>query len=212
MTLTAWLQLALFVALVLATTGPWASTCTACLEEGAARCPSSSARWSAVCSASAASIPTEEQTWAQYAALAARSSARCGLLVTYAILRLQHVLPLNPQHFGAVEPALAFNTAASFTTNTNWQSYAGESTMSYLTQMAGLAWHNFTSAAAGIGVALALARGLTRQRGPDGADDARQLLGRPDPRASSTCCCRSACVVALVLVAQGVIQNFAPLP
>ncbi len=68
-----------------------------------------------------------------------------------------------------MEPALAFNTAASFTTNTNWQSYSGESTMSYLTQMAGLAWHNFTSAAAGIGVALALARGLTRRAGPAGA-------------------------------------------
>ncbi len=66
-------------------------------------------------------------------------------------------------------PELAFNTAASFTTNTNWQSYAGESTMSYLTQMAGLAWHNFTSAAAGIGVALALARGLTRRHGPEGS-------------------------------------------
>ena len=79
---------------------------------------------------------------------------RCSaLLVTYGIQRLQHVLPLNPQNFGAVEPALAFNTAASFTTNTNWQAYSGESTMSYLTQMAGLAWHNFTSAAAGIAVA-----------------------------------------------------------
>ena len=68
----------------------------------------------------------------------------------------------------------------------------GESTMSYLTQMAGLAWHNFISAAAGIGVALALARGFTRRPGPDGAQDARQLLGRPRPRHRSTCCCRSA--------------------
>src|SRR5204863_966346 len=85
------------------------------------------------------------------------------------ILRLQHTLPFNPQHLPGVEPGLAFNTAASFDTNTNWQSYAGESTMSYLSQMAGLAWHNFTSAAAGIGVALALGRGFTRRPGPEGS-------------------------------------------
>jgi K+-transporting ATPase ATPase A chain len=90
------------------------------------------------------------------------------MVVTYGIQRLQHVLPWNPQHLGPVEPALAFNTAASFTTNTNWQNYGGESTMSYLSQMAGLAWHNFLSAAVGIGVALALARGLTRRVGPGG--------------------------------------------
>ena len=90
------------------------------------------------------------------------------MAMTYGIERLQHLLPLNPQHFGPVEPALAFSTAASFTTNTNWQNYAGESTMSYLSQMAGLAWHNFLSAAVGIGVALALSRGLTRRLGPKG--------------------------------------------
>ena len=85
------------------------------------------------------------------------------MVVTYAIQRLQGVLPFNPQHLGAVEQASSFNTAASFTTNTNWQGYVGEATMSYLSQMAGLAWHNFTSAAAGIAVAMALARGLTRR-------------------------------------------------
>ena len=73
------------------------------------------------------------------------------------------MLPFNPQRLGPVEAGSAFNTAASFTTNTNWQGYAGEATMSYLSQMAGLAWHNFISAAAGIAVALALARGLTRR-------------------------------------------------
>ncbi len=91
-----------------------------------------------------------------------------GVLVTYGIERLQHLLPFNPQHLGPVAPDLAFNTAVSFTTNTNWQNYGGESTMSYLTQMAGLAWHNFTSAAVGLGIALALARGLTRRPGPEG--------------------------------------------
>jgi len=111
--------------------------------------------------------PKKEQTWSQYAAAMLIFSG-VTMAVTYAIERLQHVLPWNPQNLGPVEPALAFNTAASFATNTNWQNYGGESTMSYFTQMAGLAWHNFLSAAVGIGVALALARGLTRQRGPDG--------------------------------------------
>jgi potassium-transporting ATPase potassium-binding subunit len=112
--------------------------------------------------------PKREQTWKEYAFALLVFSA-LGVLVTYLILRAQHVLPLNPQHLGAVEPALAFNTAVSFVTNTNWQAYSGESTMSYLTQMAGLAWHNFTSAATGVGVALALARGFTRRPGPDGS-------------------------------------------
>jgi len=112
--------------------------------------------------------PKKEQGWKGYAASMLVFSA-LGVLVTYAIERLQHVLPLNPQKLGAVAPALAFNTAVSFTTNTNWQNYGGESTMTYLTQMAGLAWHNFTSAAVGIGIALALARGLTRRPGPEGA-------------------------------------------
>src|SRR3977135_3946324 len=104
----------------------------------------------------------EEQNWSAFAPSLLLFSL-FGMLVTYAIQLLQHVLPFNPQQLPAVEPALAFNTAASFTTNTNWQSYTPESTVSYLTQMAGLAWHNFTSAAVGIGVALALARGLTRR-------------------------------------------------
>jgi K+-transporting ATPase ATPase A chain len=89
------------------------------------------------------------------------------LLVTYGIERLQHVLPLNPQNFGPVSADLAFNTAVSFTSNTSWQSYSGESTMSYLTQMTGLAWHNFLSAAVGIGIALALSRGLTYRLQPE---------------------------------------------
>ena len=91
-----------------------------------------------------------------------------GVVVTYTIQRLQDVLPFNPQRFSAVSPDSSFNTAVSFTTNTNWQGYAGEATMSYLSQMLGLAWHNFTSAAAGIGVALAMARGITRRARADG--------------------------------------------
>ncbi len=151
--------------------------------------------------------PTQEQTWVGYtAALLAFSAA--SLIVTYLILRLQHVLPANPQHFAPVEQALAFNTSASFTTNTNWQSYSGESTMSYLAQMAGLAWHNFTSAAAGIGVALAVARGFTRRPGLAGA----KTLGNfwvDLTRATVYVLLPISIVVALVMVSQGVIQNFA---
>ncbi|HEX9507047.1 MAG TPA: potassium-transporting ATPase subunit KdpA, partial [Myxococcales bacterium] len=149
--------------------------------------------------------PSKEQTWTGYS-LALLLFSAIGLLVTYLIQRLQHLLPLNPQGFAAVGPDLAFNTAASFTTNTNWQSYSGESTMSYLTQMLGLAWHNFTSAAAGIGVALAIARGLTRRAGPEGAktlgnfwvDLIRSILYVLLP---------VSIVGALFVVSQGVIQN-----
>lgn len=150
----------------------------------------------------------QEQTWGQYT-LALLCFSALGLLVTYALQRLQHVLPWNPQHLGPVAPDLAWNTAVSFTTNTNWQSYSGESTMSYLTQMAGLAWHNFTSAAAGLGVALVLARGLTRRPGIDGAktlgnfwvDILRALLYVLLPLSV---------LGTLALVSQGVIQNLSP--
>jgi K+-transporting ATPase ATPase A chain len=147
-----------------------------------------------------------EQTWMQYA-IALLVFSACSLLVTYFIQRLQSILPLNPQKLVAVEPTLAFNTAASFTTNTNWQSYSGESTMSYLTQMAGLAWHNFTSAASGIGVALAVARGLARRPGPDGA----KTLGNfwvDLIRATLYVLIPLSLIFMLILVSQGVIQNF----
>lgn len=106
--------------------------------------------------------PSAEQHWTGYAAAALLFSL-AGMVLLYALQRLQGFLPLNPQGFGPVAPDLAFNTAASFTTNTNWQAYAGESTMSYLTQMAGLAVQNFVSAATGIAVAVALIRGLARR-------------------------------------------------
>ncbi len=130
----------------------------------------------------------------------------CGLLVTYALQRSQHVLPWNPQHLEPVPPDLAWNTAVSFTTNTNWQSYPGETTMSYLTQMAGLCWHNFTSAATGLGVALALGRGLTRRPGPEGA----KTLGNfwvDVLRAILYVLLPLSIVGTVLLVSQGVIQN-----
>src|SRR5499427_2591530 len=148
---------------------------------------------------------TREQTWVEYS-IALLVFSACGLIVTYAIQRLQGMLPFNPQGMAAVEPTSAFNTAASFTTNTNWQGYSGESTMSYLSQMAGLAWHNFTSAAAGMGVALALARGLTRKRGPD----APKTIGNfwVDLVRATLYVLLPICIVfTLVLVSQGVIQN-----
>jgi K+-transporting ATPase ATPase A chain len=150
--------------------------------------------------------PKQHQDWKQYT-LAMLVFSAITLLVTYGIERLQHVLPLNPQNFGPVPADLAFNTAASFTTNTNWQAYTGESTMSYLTQMAGLAWHNFISATVGIGIALALARGITYRLRPE----APKTIGNfwcDLIRSIVYVLLPISIPVALVLVSQGVIQNF----
>jgi K+-transporting ATPase ATPase A chain len=108
--------------------------------------------------------PELEQSWVGYT-LALLVFSVAGAVVTYAIERLQNLLPFNPQGLDAVAPDLAFNTAVSFTTNTNWQNYGGETTMSYFTQMAALAFHNWVSAAAGIAIAVALTRGLARRSG-----------------------------------------------
>jgi len=103
-----------------------------------------------------------EMRWTEYA-IAMLLFSGVSMAVLYLIERMQTWLPLNPQKFANVESGLAFGTAASFTTNTNWQAYSGESTMSYLTQMAGLAYHNFASAAVGIAVAIAVIRGIARK-------------------------------------------------
>ena len=103
-----------------------------------------------------------EMRWTEYA-VAMLLFSGVSMLVLYLIERTQQILPLNPQKFAAVGADLAFNTAASFTTNTNWQNYGGEATMSYLTQMAGLAYHNFASAAVGIALAIAFIRGIARR-------------------------------------------------
>ncbi|MGC8627172.1 MAG: potassium-transporting ATPase subunit KdpA [Acidimicrobiales bacterium] len=109
--------------------------------------------------------PEAEQPWPRYAGALIVFSGTA-VLVTYAVQRLQGSLPFNPQHLGAVGPALAWNTAVSFVTNTNWQNYAGETTMSYFTQMAGLTVQQFASAAVGIAVAIALVRGFARRGSP----------------------------------------------
>ncbi len=122
---------------------------------------------------------------------------------TFLVLRFQHLLPLNPQGFGPVRAALAFNTAVSFATNTNWQNYAGESALSYFSQMAGLAFQNFVSAAVGIGVAAAIVRGIARQSVKTIGNFWRDLV-----RIHLYVLLPFSFVFAVVLVSQGVIQNF----
>jgi K+-transporting ATPase ATPase A chain len=148
--------------------------------------------------------PDEDQHWTAYAASMLVFSI-VSMLLTYIVLRLQHLLPLNPQHMAAVPDRQAFETAASFTTNTNWQSYSGETTMSYFSQMTQLAFHNFMSAAAGVAVAIAFARGIVRRSaggriGNFWADLVRGTLYLFLPLSA---------LYALLFVQQGVIQNFA---
>lgn len=143
-----------------------------------------------------------EHHWTTYTIAMLLFSA-VGLVVLYLMQRLQFYLPFNPQQFPGVAPDLAFNTAVSFTTNTNWQAYTGEATMSYLVQMAGLAFHNFVSAATGIALAIALVRGIVRKEsktiGNFWVDLTRGTLYLLLPL----------CLVgALILISQGAVQNF----
>jgi K+-transporting ATPase ATPase A chain len=145
-----------------------------------------------------------EMRWTEYATAMLLLSV-VSMIVLYVMMRVQQWLPWNPQHFGAVAPDLAFNTAASFTTNTNWQAYSGETTMSYFTQMAGLAYHNFLSAATGIALAIAVIRGIARREmetlGNFWVDLTRTILWVLLP----------ACiVVALFFVSQGMVQTLKP--
>lgn len=145
-----------------------------------------------------------EMAWTEYATAMLLFSV-VSMVVLYLLQRLQGVLPFNPQHLGAIEPGSSFNTAASFTTNTNWQSYVPEVTMSYFTQMAGLAYHNFVSAAVGIALAIAFIRGIagreTQSIGNFWVDVTRALFWVLLPF----------CIVgSLLLVSQGVVQNLNP--
>jgi K+-transporting ATPase ATPase A chain len=145
-----------------------------------------------------------EMGWREYGAAMLLFSF-VSLLLTYIIERAQHILPWNPQGLAGVEQALAWNTAASFTTNTNWQSYVPETTMSYFTQMVGLAYHNFLSAAVGIAVAIALVRGIARKQaqtiGNFWVDATRSILYVLLP---------ICLILAPLLIGQGVIQNLKP--
>ncbi len=148
--------------------------------------------------------PRREQDWHQYArSLFVFSLA--GLLFTYAVLRLQRFLPLNPQGFGPVRPDLAFNTAASFASNTNWQNYGGETTLSYFSQMVGLVFHNFVSAAAGIAVAAALVRGLAGRSAKTVGHFWVDLV-----RINLYLLLPFSIVFSLFLASQGTVQNFEP--
>ncbi len=200
MTVNGWLQIAFFALAVLLVAKPLGIYLVAVYE--------GRVRWLAPVERlfyRAAGIdPAAEQHWTGYAAAMLTFSA-ASMLITYAVLRLQGLLPLNPQGLGAVPDRQAFETAASFTSNTNWQSYVGEQTMSYFSQMTQLTFHNFVSGAVGMAVAVALVRGISRRSagtlGNFWADLVRGTLYVLLP---------ISLVVALVLVQQGVIQNFDP--
>ena len=200
MTINGWLQILLFSAAILAVAKPLGLYLVSVYE--------GRQRWLAPVErgiyALAGIDETEDQHWTRYAgAMLVFSLAT--MLLTYAALRLQHLLPFNPQGFPAVTDRQSFETAASFTTNTNWQSYSGESTMSYLSQMMQLAFHNFISAAVGMGIAVAVVRGLGRRSagrlGNFWADLVRGTLYVLLP---------ASLIIALLLVQQGVIQNLRP--
>lgn len=204
MTLNGWLQIALFIAAVLLLARPMGSYMTAVFERRKTfldpllgPCERLLYRLTGV-------QPQDEMRWTQYTAAMLIFSAAT-LVLTYTVERLQAWLPLNPQHLRNVEPALALNTAISFTTNTNWQSYVPESTMSYLTQMLGLATHNFWSAAVGLALAVAFVRGIARREtktlGNFWVDLTRGTLWVLLPISLG---------FAIALVSQGVVQNFRP--
>ena len=146
----------------------------------------------------------QEMRWPEYAGTMILFSA-VSMLLLYFIERLQQYLPFNPQHLQAVGPDLAFNTAASFTTNTNWQAYSGEVVMSFLTQMAGLAYHNFMSAAVGMSVAIALIRAIARRENETIGNFWVDLT-----RATVWILLPLSVVLSIVLVSQGVVQNLRP--
>src|SRR5205814_7632958 len=147
---------------------------------------------------------SKEHNWKQYT-LAMLLFSLVGCVFTYAILRLQNILPLNPQGLGPVSPHLAFNTAASFTTNTNWQNYGGESTMSYFSQMVGLTFHNFVSAATGIAIAAALVRAIARHSAQTIGNFWVDLV-----RVTYYLLLPICAVLAVFLVSHGMLQNFKP--
>ncbi len=145
--------------------------------------------------------PNQEMNWKTYAIAMLLFSA-AGMILLYLLQRLQHLLPLNPQGFGPVTPDSSFNTASSFTTNTNWQGYAGETTMSYLTQMLGMTVQNFVSAATGMAILIALIRGFTRRSAQTIGNFWVDLV-----RSTLYILLPLAVLVSLVIVSQGAVQN-----
>jgi K+-transporting ATPase ATPase A chain len=201
MTFNGWLQILLFLALVLASTKPLGVFMARVFNRERTFLDPLLRPLERLVYRLTGVDETREMRWTEYAAAMLLFSV-VSMLALYLMQRLQGVLPLNPQRLAGVGPDLAFNTAASFTTNTNWQSYVPEVTMSYLTQMAGLAYHNFVSAAVGIALAIAFIRGLARREmetlGNFWVDMVRAVLWVLLP---------FCLVIALLLVSQGVVQN-----
>jgi K+-transporting ATPase ATPase A chain len=205
MDLPGWLQLAALGGLLFAATGPMGGYLVRVLDPGGRTLLDRPLRPVERLLYRILGIdPASEQDWKRYAnSLLVFSLA--GLLFTYAVLRLQRVLPLNPSGFGPIRPDLAFNIAASFATNTNWQNYAGETTLSYFSQMVGLVFQNFVSAAAGLAAAAALVRGIARRSAKTVGNFWVDLV-----RVNLYLLLPLSLVLSLVLTSQGVIQNFKP--
>src|SRR5881628_1135919 len=206
MTSTGVLQIALFSALVLVCTKPLGAF-MARVFEGKRTFLHPALRWLEALTYRLIGVREDvEQRWTQYTA-SLLSFSIFGFVFVYLLQRAQGFLPFNPQHFNAsnVSPDLAFNTAASFMTNTNWQSYAGESTLSYFVQMAALTVQNFASAAAGIAIAIALVRGFARQE--------KKTIGNfwvDVTRATIYILLPLSIIAGLLYVSQGAIQNLKP--
>jgi K+-transporting ATPase ATPase A chain len=201
MTLNGWLQILFFLALILAVTKPLGVFMTHVFNRESTFLDLVLRPIERLIYRLTGVNEEREMRWTEYAAAMLLFSV-VSMLVLYLMQRLQGVLPFNPQQLGAIEPGSTFNTSASFTTNTNWQSYVPEVTMSYLTQMAGLAYHNFASAATGIALAIAFIRGIARRE--------IQTIGNfwVDLVRASLWVLLPFCIVgALILVSQGVVQN-----
>src|SRR5271170_7517445 len=205
MTSNGWMQIAVFLALILAITKPLGVFMARVFSGGKTFLDPVLRPMERALYRATGVDERHEMRWTEYAFTMLLFSG-ASMLLLYLLERVQQWGPWgNPQKFGAVAPILAFNTAASFTTNTNWQNYSGESTMSYLTQMAGLAYHNFASAAVGIALAIAFIRGI--------AGKEKETIGNfwVDMTRSTLWVLLPACVVyALLLVSQGVVQNLKP--
>ena len=204
MTANGWLQIAVFLVLVLAATKPLGIFMARVFNRERTFLDPVLRPLERLLYRVTAVDEDQEMRWTEYAVSMLLFSA-VSMLLLYAIQRVQGYLPFNPQKMAAVPTDLAFNTAASFTTNTNWQNYSGESAMSYFTQMAGLAYHNFTSAAVGIALAIAFIRGIARRE--------RDTVGNfwVDMTRATLWVLLPACIVyAVALVSQGVVQNLKP--
>lgn len=202
MSLNGWLQIAVFIAAVLLLARPMGLYLSRVFERRRTLLDPVLGPCERLLYRMARIDPAHEMRWTEYGLTMLLFSAAT-MFLTYAVERLQHLLPLNPQRLPGVEPILALNTAISFTTNTNWQSYTPETTMSYLTQMLGLATHNFWSAAVGLALAIAFIRGISRREsstlGNFWVDITRGTLWVLLP---------ISCALALALASQGVVQNF----